>query len=1025
MENYFQLSVFNSTKSLLSVVCSLLTLRIMKKTLLLTLALILLCNIGFSQNTIDPRLQDVLDQKSDEMIPINIIFKSQIDLAKLRTRVDASLDKNVRRNILVDELKLFSEEKQQEVLSILQAETRSSQVTKIKKHWLANAISCTATRDIIYLLSKHPDIELIGYDEMVKMIHEESQQTTDNGQQTRNDDVDMTDNIIMVKADKVWEMGYTGKGVIVAVIDSGVNYNHADIADHLWDGGAQYPYHGYNTVNDNFDTMDRYGHGTHCAGTICGDGTSGVLTGIAPDATLMCVKALDDYGSGSTSSINLAMEFAIENHADILSMSLGILGPSVANKTMLRHTCINALELGVVASVAAGNFGTNMTPQVQIPNNILAPASCPPPWLHPDQQVNPGALSCVVAIGAVDYFENMYSNGSKGPVTWTDSEFNDYPYGGDDIGLIRPDVCAPGVGIKSLDYSTNNGYNLKTGTSMAAPCVAGIMALMLEKRNDLTPAEICMTLETTSKRLTETKSNMLGTGLVDAFKAVKSIRTGDFVLNEVTINDMATNNNGQLNVDEKVKLNISLHNDSEKEYSNLKAVISCSNEAVTITDAEAIIETIGAKSDITLKDEFEFSVDKTIDYKSTLYIDLNIYDENATSISSSSFIIEIKDNDLEFSSFIVKNDDNENGILEAGETAELGIILNNLGNEIACNVKGTLSNSDNSVTIHQAESEFGSIGINSSSIAFFKVTVSENLGTNLNIPFVLKTSDLYEKEYEFNYNYAFTCDYIFQLHDTYSDGWNGAALLVKYDNDRPTDTLTLKSGASAEFRLSIESDAEITLEWMGKDQYDNECSFIVMKENRVVIYMSPALSPSTSFLCSWVNDCSCKNEYQEMCEAVNNLRMEATTITWEAPEKENISHYEIYRDTRFLGITEELSFVDETALFNKLYCYSVRPVYEDCFGLFKTIDVTFNNEESVNEMNSNIKVNIYPNPSNADFNITCDNMTYVSVYNVVGNKIMEANVSGNNYIIEGLDSGIYFVEIKTLEGNTVKRILKF
>ena len=249
--------------------------------------------------------------------------------------------------------------------------------------------------------------------------------------------------------------------------------------------------------------------------------------------------------------------------------------------------------------------------------------------------------------------------------------------------------------------------------------------------------------------------------------------------------------------------------------------------------------------------------------------------------------------------------------------------------------------------------------------------------------------------------------------------------MVKYDNDRPTDTLTLKSGASAEFRLSIESDAEITLEWMGQDQYDNECSFIVMKENRVVIYMSPALSPSTSFLCSWVNDCSCKNEYQEMCEAVNNLRMEATTITWEAPEKENISHYEIYRDTRFLGITEELSFVDETALFNKLYCYSVRPVYEDCFGLFKTIDVTFNNEESVNEMNSNIKVNIYPNPSNADFNITCDNMTYVSVYNVVGNKIMEANVIGNNYIIEGLDSGIYFVEIKTLEGNIVKRILKF
>ena len=150
------------------------------KKLLLTLTLILLCNIGFSQNSIDSRLQEVLNQKSDEMIPVNIVFKSQIDLAKLRTRAAATLDKNVKRNMLVDELKLFSEERQQEVLSILKAETRSYKVTDIKTHWLSNAISCTADRNVIYLLSEHPDIMLIGYDEMVKMIPEESQQTTVN-----------------------------------------------------------------------------------------------------------------------------------------------------------------------------------------------------------------------------------------------------------------------------------------------------------------------------------------------------------------------------------------------------------------------------------------------------------------------------------------------------------------------------------------------------------------------------------------------------------------------------------------------------------------------------------------------------------------------------------------------------------------------------------------------------------------------------------------------------------------------------
>ena len=995
------------------------------KKLLLTLTLILLCNIGFAQNAIDSRLQEVLNQKSDEMIPVNIVFKSQIDLAKLRTRAAATLDKNVKRDMLVDELKLFSEERQQEVLSILKAETRSSKVTNIKTHWLSNAISCTASSDVIYLLSKHPDVEVIGYDEMVKMVPEEGQQTTVNRQQTQtqtqtqtNDtDVDLTDNIYMVNADKVWAMGYTGKGVLVAVIDSGVNYNHEDLKDHLWDGGAQYPNHGYNTVNDNDDTMDRYGHGTHCAGTICGDGTAGILTGMAPDATLMCVKALDDYGSGSTSSINSAMEFAIEHHADILSMSLGILAPSAANKTLLRNTCVNALELGVVASVAAGNFGTNMTPQMQVPNNILAPASCPPPWLHPDQQVNPGGLSCVVAVGAVDYFENMYSNGSKGPVTWTDTQFNDYPYGGDKIGLIRPDVCAPGVGVKSLDYSDTQGYNLKSGTSMAAPCVAGVMALMLEKNANLSPADICMTLETTAKKLTETKDNFFGTGLIDAFKAVNSIKIGDFSLNKVSINDKDANNNGHLNPGEYVRLSVSVHNDSEKEYNNIKAVISCSNEYVTIADAEANIDNIAGNANVMLKNEFGIAVSKDIEHSSELFFNLDFY-ENETVISSTIFSLEVKDSELIFASFLVKNDDNDNGILEAGETADLGVVLNNIGNEIAVKVKGNLSS--DKITVNKTEAEFSSIGGNASSVAFFNITVSEDLGSS--IPFTLKATDLYGREYEFSENYTLSCNYIFQLSDSYSDGWNGAALLVKYDSGRPTDTLTLKSGGFGEFRLNIESNVEVTLEWMGKDQYDKECSFIVMKDNYVAVYMSPTLSQTSSFLCSWVNDCSCKYEYQEMCDAVKDLKGEFAgndiVLNWTADNGQTV--FEVYRGTVLVGTTEETSFT-ESGLSGKEYVYSVRAIYDDCNGLFS--DVTVKNTESTIE-NTAIEASIYPNPSRDNFTIVCNDMTYVTVYNVVGNKIMEANVDGSNYVINGLESGVYFVEIKTNEGNLVKRILK-
>lgn len=1001
------------------------------KKIILTLTLILLYNIGFTQNTIDPRLQNVLDQKNNEDIAINILFKAQVDLAKLSTRADATLDKKTRRDILVEELKLFSEESQQEVLSILQAETRSHKVTNIRTHWLSNAISCTANRDVIYLLAQHPDIELIGYDEIVKMIFDEEKQSANYRQQADEEETSLTDNIIMVNADKVWEMGYTGKGVIVAVIDTGVNYNHADLADHLWDGGAQYPHHGYNTIDNNDDTMDRAGHGTHCAGTICGDGTSGILTGIAPDATLMCLKALDDSGSGNASSINAAMEFAIENHADILSMSLGILCPSATNKAMLRRTCVKALDLGVVATVAVGNHGQNMTPDAQVPNNVLAPADCPPPWLHPDQQKNPGELSCVVAVGAVDYNENMYENGSVGPVTWSDIvEFSDYPYNDSKIGLIRPDVCAPGVGIKSLDHNNNNGYNLKTGTSMATPCVAGVIALMLEKQNNFTPAEVCMTLETTAKKLTETKSNMFGTGLIDAFKAISSMRVGSLAATNISIDDSDFNNNGNLNAGETVKLSLNVINDSEEEYNNIKAVISCPNELVTITDAEATIEKISAKGNVALNDEFEFTADENIDYKTALYFDFKVYDENDSCIASSNFSIDIKYNELEFASFIVKNDDNGNGALEAGETADLGIILNNIGNEIAVKVKGTLSNSDNSVTINQGEAEFSSIGANASGIAYFNITVSENVGEELDIPFDLKVSDLLEKESTFNANYSNVCSYIVQLGDSFKDGWNGAALLVKYSDGTPTDTLTISYGAFGEYRLDIKSNVTVTLEWMGKDENDKECTFVVAVAGtyEVIYQCDVTLSETTSFLYSWVNDCSCENEYYAMREAVKDLKGEQNgngiQLSWKTGNGQlALSAYEIYRGSILLGTTEEETFTDNTISEAGSYIYSVRPVYESNDGYFDDVTVAFS-PVMTNE-NAVISASVYPNPSKGDFTISCNDMTSVTVYNIVGNRIMETEVDADNYVINGLESGVYFVEIKTNEGNTVKRILKF
>lgn len=126
------------------------------------------------------------------------------------------------------------------------------------------------------------------------------------------------------KADQVWELGNKGQGIVVAVVDTGVNYNHVDIENHLWDGGEEFPNHGFDIYNNDNDPMDDNGHGTHCAGIVCGDGTAWLATGVAPEATVMCIKSAGEEGSAGAVNIVKGMEWAVEHGCDINRLSPGI-----------------------------------------------------------------------------------------------------------------------------------------------------------------------------------------------------------------------------------------------------------------------------------------------------------------------------------------------------------------------------------------------------------------------------------------------------------------------------------------------------------------------------------------------------------------------------------------------------------------------------------------------------------------------------------------------------------------------------
>ena len=484
------------------------------KRFFLFLCLILAYVNGFTQN--------------NEMIDVVVIMKSQYNRTELCRKADFFATRAERRDYVVKELKTFTEASQYELKGILGELEQQGLVSSVQSLWSANTLYFKATASVMASLSERDDIAYIGPMKRYSLIPEAGSPTT------APDSREITPNITQVNADQVWALGYTGAGVVVGVVDSGVNYNHLDLADHLWDGGSAFPHHGYDIVNGDDDPMDDKGHGTHVAGIVCGDGTSGTQTGIAPDATLMCVKTTAADGFGGAVNIAGGMEWAVEHGCDLINLSQGMAGAGVADKEIFRRTCTAILDAGIVALVCAGNEGNAFLQMAYpIPNNVRVPASCPPPYLDPDQLVNPGALSCVVAVGAVNYDDAAADFTSQGPVTWQDTDFGDYAYD-PGIGLIRPDVCAPGVNIKSLDYENTSGYTFMDGTSQATPCVAGIVALMLQKNPELTPTQICQILEETSVKLTPNKSNVTGVGRVDALAAVNAVTAWDAIVEAPT-----------------------------------------------------------------------------------------------------------------------------------------------------------------------------------------------------------------------------------------------------------------------------------------------------------------------------------------------------------------------------------------------------------------------------------------------------------------------------------------------------------
>jgi len=540
----------------------------MKKTItslwLLVIVLVIPTQAGAqtSGSVINPYLQVVLlETPGNEFINAYATLKEQYPMDYLKQET-FHLSKKEKRSEVVRVLRSFADEKQQAVRQYLEQAKVENLVSHIDILWAANTVVFSAVPQVIYHLAENfPEIAEIRFDP----IFDESLVTdpTEPPQEVLPGDALAPQiGLVLINAPAVWAAGDSGQGVLAANHDSGCMWTHPDLINNIWmnlgedannngtviiwngsqwvfdpgdingidDDGNGYvdDFIGWNFQNNTNNPGPNGTHGTQTAGIICGDGTNGTQTGVAPKAKLINCKL-----SGESTSW-LAIQYSVAAGVDVITSSHSWKWYMSPKPNYPMHRQMNDFEMaaGVVHTNSTSNDGGNLG-SAPIPYNIAAPGNSPTGWIHPDQTLV-GGLSSIIGVGNVVAQTDIIASSSPyGPSAWEDIQsiypsypypmplaYQDYPYQtiSGSLGLLKPDVSAPGNGTTTT--ADGGGYSSFSGTSGATPHVAGTAALLLGVNPNLTPSDISMILQTTAvDKGVPGKDPRYGAGRIDAYQA--------------------------------------------------------------------------------------------------------------------------------------------------------------------------------------------------------------------------------------------------------------------------------------------------------------------------------------------------------------------------------------------------------------------------------------------------------------------------------------------------------------------------
>jgi len=443
---------------------------------------------------------------------LELKMRNMVDNEKTRVLVfmkeKAELD-DVRGNpqLVLQKLKTVAQKSQRQSLLTISSLQNESKVPQYRSFWIVNCISVTGTKGAIKQLVKSRNVDKIIEDPVIPLpspaVSLETETTPSNVQW----------NISQIGIDRVWsDFGYRGEGIVIGCIDTGVDASHPELVNKMaYIGNGEVGWfdavRGTTTPGDISDIP----HGTHVMGTMVGGNLSGSYIGVAPNAKYYMAKAFTSTGATGTDILEAAQWMMdpddnpeTDDFPDVINNSWGGTNP---NNTWFEAMYKSWEAMGIFSAFAGGNAGPDS-------NTISDPAGYPE----------------VFAVGATTSTDDIASFSSRGPVYWQDRDGLNPPA----RTVIKPDICAPGQGIKS---SVPGGYSSWNGTSMATPHITAIAALIRQANPQISLQQTRKVLIDNSIDLgVSGKDNNFGYGRVDAYNAISAVVNGG-TLNGVVSGD--------------------------------------------------------------------------------------------------------------------------------------------------------------------------------------------------------------------------------------------------------------------------------------------------------------------------------------------------------------------------------------------------------------------------------------------------------------------------------------------------------